>query len=80
LSLAFNVRRSCLQTDDVVLLQLEFGGIFNGDDPVRVGDKAGESVKSSRLTGTSTARNDDIQSSLHSGLQASSPFSGVKAL
>ena len=35
---AFDVGRARFETDDVRLLQLQLGGIFDGDDALRFGD------------------------------------------
>ena len=43
---AFDVRRSRFQSNDVILLQLQFGRVFDRDDTVFVGDEA-DSVFSS---------------------------------
>ena len=37
LALALDVRRPGLQPDDVRLLQLQLGGVLDGDDPLAVG-------------------------------------------
>ncbi len=44
LSPAFDVGRAAFQGDNIVLAQLQFCCIFNGNDALTVGDKAREDV------------------------------------
>ncbi len=58
-ALAFDVARPGLQADDMVLLHLEFDGVFNGDDALGIADEAGEDVEQRGLAGTGAAAGDD---------------------
>src|SRR6202011_340772 len=66
-SLAFDVGRTRFQADDVFLFQLKFRGVFNGDDPIGVGNVPGEHVEKSGFAGTGSARDQDVQASLYHG-------------
>src|SRR4029079_10304079 len=69
LALAFDVGRAGFEADDVILLQLKFGRVFDRDDAVFVRDEAGERVEQRGFTGTGTARDDDVEVGLHGPLE-----------
>ncbi len=50
-ALALHVGRPGLQADHMGLLELEFGGVLDGDDPLALGDEAGEGVEEGGLAG-----------------------------
>jgi hypothetical protein len=56
LALALKVGRAGFEPDHMRLLQLEFGGVFAGDDALVFIDIGGQAVEQRRLTGTGTAR------------------------
>ena len=51
----------------MILLKLQFGGIFNGDDALIFGDEAGEHIEQGGFAGAGTARDDDVQARDHAG-------------
>jgi hypothetical protein len=57
-----------LQVDHVRLLQLELGGVLDGDDPLPVGDEAGQHVEVGRLAGAGAAGDQDVERPLHAGV------------
>src|SRR5262249_50951073 len=65
----FEVRGTGFEARHVRLLQLQFGGVFDGDDALFSGDKHGERVEQRGLTGTGTAHDDDVEASLNRGLE-----------
>ncbi len=67
--LAFDVGRPGLQPHDVVLLQLQFRGVFDRDDAVGVGDEAGQRVEQRRFAGARAAGDDDVQPGLDGAFQ-----------
>ena len=46
------------------LLELQFGGVFDGDDALDVGNVAGENIEQSGFAGAGTAGDEQIQASL----------------
>src|SRR5579875_1799709 len=60
LALAFEVGRPGLQPHHVGLLQLQFGGVFAGDDTLAVVDELGETIEKRRLARARAARNQRI--------------------
>ena len=67
LALSFDVRRPRLERDHVLLLELELGRILDRDDALVTGDERRHRVERRRLTGTGTARDQDVQLALHAG-------------
>ena len=63
-ALAFDVRRPGFQPHHVVLLQLQFGRVFDRDDAVGVGNEARQRVQQRRLAGAGAAGNEDVQPGL----------------
>ena len=61
LALALDVRRAGLQPDDVLLLELEFGGVLDGDDALVLRDQPGEGVEQRGLAGARGAGDDDVE-------------------
>ena len=57
---AFDVGRAGFQTDEMFLMKLEFGGIFDGDDTFAVRQKTAEYVEQCGFTGTGTSGDDDV--------------------
>ena len=55
LAFAFEVGRPRFQAHHVRLLQLQFGGVFAGNDALVVGNKLGEAVEQRGLAGASAA-------------------------
>ena len=45
LAFAFEIGRPCFQAHNVRLLQLQFGGVFAGDDALVIVDELGQSVQ-----------------------------------
>ena len=65
-----------LQAHDVVLVQLELGGVLDRDDPLVVGDERGQHVQRRRLAGAGAAGDQDVQPALHAGA-SNSAMAGV---
>ena len=66
-ALAFDVGRARFQADDVLLLELQFGGVFDGDDAVGVGNVSREHIQQSRLAGAGSAGDQNVQPAFHHG-------------
>ena len=60
LALALKVRRPRFQPHHVRLLELQFGGVFAGDDAFVIVDLSGQAVEQRGLSGTGTAGNQDV--------------------
>src|SRR6185437_1435630 len=60
LALSFEVGRTGFETHDVRLLQLQFGGVFAGDDAFFGVDVSGQAVQQCRLARTCTAGDQDV--------------------
>ena len=69
LALALDVRRTRLQAHHVVLLELQLGGVLDGDDALVVGDEARQHVQQRRLAGTGAAGDDDVQPGSDTGVE-----------
>ena len=61
---AFDIRRSRFQSHNVLLLELQFRGVLDRHDAVRVGDEARQRVQQRRFAGARTAGNDHVQARL----------------
>ena len=61
--------RSRLQAADVLLVQLQLGGVLDGDDAVFDRDEAGQHVQEGGLAGAGAARDDDVGLGEHGRLQ-----------
>ena len=66
---AFDVFRPAFQTDHVLLLQLQFHGVFNGDDAFVVGNERGKNVEQCGFSRAGTAGDDDVQACLDTGVE-----------
>src|ERR1035437_4141426 len=60
---AFEVGRPALEARDVFLFDLEFGGVFDGDDALRGGDESREYIEQRGLAGAGASRDDDVEPS-----------------
>ena len=60
-ALAFDVRRTRLEPRDVLLLQLQLGGVLDRDDPLAIGDESGQDVEQRRLAGAGAAADQAVQ-------------------
>lgn len=78
-STSFDIWRSCFEPEYVVLLELEFCGVFDGDDAVFVGDEAGEGIEQGCFSGASAAGDDDIESGFHCAFEEHDHFGGERA-
>src|SRR5208283_3262346 len=65
----FHVRRPALQANNVFLLQLEFGGVFDGDNVFGVPNVAAHHIQQRRLAGAGTAGDDNIELRPYCSLQ-----------
>src|SRR5690606_32559150 len=59
-TLALDVRRAGLQGEDVLLMELQLGGVLYRDDSLVGGDVGREDVQGRRLAGAGTAGDDDV--------------------
>src|SRR6202044_1427592 len=66
---AFQVRRPCFQTYDVLLVQHQLGRVFDRDHAVGLRNEPGKDVEQRRLTGTGAAADNDVQARLDAGAQ-----------
>ncbi len=64
-TLAFDIRRSRLQSNNVWLLQLQLGGIFDSDDALVGRDITRQYIQHCGLARAGTAGNDDVQARSH---------------
>jgi hypothetical protein len=76
---SFDVWRSGFEAEDVFLLELEFGGVFDGDDAVIIGDEAGEGIEECGFSGASSAADDDIEACFHGAFEEHDHFGGEGA-
>ena len=58
LAMALDVGRTRLHARDMRLLQLQFGGVLDGDQPLVLGDEGRQRVEHRRLAGAGAARDD----------------------
>ena len=69
LALALDVGGAGFQPDHVRLLQLKFGGVFAGDDPLVVVDVVGQAVQQRGLAGAGAAGNQHVAADAADDLQ-----------
>src|SRR6185437_7325198 len=65
----FDVDWAALESHNVMLLELKFSRVFDGDDAFGVGDKGGEHVEQRGLTGAGTTRDDNVETCLDGALE-----------
>src|SRR5215213_5209273 len=65
--LAFDVDGPGLETDPVLLGQLQLGWILDGDDPLPGRDIRGQHIEKGRLAGTGASGNEDVQLAADAG-------------
>ncbi len=68
-ALALDIGRAGFQPHDVVLLQLQFGRVFDRHDAVGIGNEAGKRVQQRRLARAGAAGNEDVQPGLDGPFQ-----------
>src|SRR5207237_8471219 len=66
---AFNVWRARFQSNNVFLVKLQFGCVFDRDDALFVRNVRGKDIEKSRLAGTCSARNKDIETGFYAPSQ-----------
>src|SRR5205814_4013376 len=66
---AFHVGRAALQAHHVLLFELQFRGVLNGDDALFIGNVAGKDVKQRGLAGAGATGNEHIQPGFHRASQ-----------
>src|SRR5690349_5831454 len=66
---ALNIGRTRLKANDVILPQLQFGRILDRDDTFIIRDETGHDIEQGRFSGSSSTRDEDVQSGLNDGLQ-----------
>ena len=64
-----DIRRPRFERDDVILLELQFGRVLDGDDPFGVVDHTGERVEQGGLARAGAARHDDVQAAARRDLK-----------
>ena len=62
LALALQVLGPRLEADQVLLAELELGGVLDGDDPLLFGDEAREDVEQGGLSRSGSSRDQDVES------------------
>src|SRR5207249_6065131 len=67
LALAFDVRRTRFERDDVLLLELKLGRILDRDDALVTGDERGHRVQRGGLTRAGTTGDQHVQLALDAG-------------
>ena len=67
LALALDVGRAGLEPQHVVLVQLQLGGVLDGDDALVVGDERRQHVERRGLAGAGAARDEDVEPALDAG-------------
>ena len=75
-ALAFDVRRTGFQADNVLLRQAEFGRVLNGDQALVVGNVLRKNIQQSCFTGAGAAGDDDADARLYSRGQQLHHFRG----
>ena len=60
-ALAFDVGRAGFQPNNVFLMELQFGRVFDGDNSFAIGNVGGQHVQKCRFAGAGTAGNQDVQ-------------------
>ena len=71
LAFAFEVGRPRFQAHHVRLLQLQFGGVFAGDDALVVVDELGQTVEQRGLAGTGAAGHQRVDAAAADDLRGS---------
>ncbi len=66
---AFDVGRARFKAHHVRLLQLQFGGVFDGDDALVFRNEARHGVEHGRLAGARTAGDHDVQARFHAAAE-----------
>ena len=68
-ALAFDVGWARFQADDVILVELQFGRVFDGDDAFAIGDEGGQHVEQRGFTGAGAARDQNVEPRFHAAVQ-----------
>src|SRR5215471_799522 len=79
-TLAFDVRWTSFESDDVRLLQLQFGRVFYRDNPLVGRDERGESIQQRGLTGASAPGNHHVQPRSYAHLEEDCYFACESAV
>ena len=69
LALALDVRRAGLEPHHVVLVELELGGVLDGDDALVVGDERRQHVERRGLAGAGAAGDEDVEPAADAGVE-----------
>ena len=62
-----SVGRALLQADDVLLLQLQFSGVFDSDNAFPDGDEGGRYVEQCGFSGASTTGDNEVHARFDAG-------------
>ena len=76
---ALDVLRPGLEAQHVVLLQLELGGVLDGDDALRIGDRLRERVQERRLARARPAGDQEVELGEHAALEEVDGVVGERA-
>ena len=71
---ALDIRRASFQTQHMILLHLQFGGVLNRDDPLIGPDEARQRIEQRRFSGTGAAADDHVQPSFNRPFQEHDHF------
>ena len=66
---ALDVRRTGLEADEVLLVELELGRVLDGDDALGLGDERRQHVEQRRLPGAGAAADQDVEPAGDAGRQ-----------
>ena len=66
-ALAFDVRRACFQAYDVLLLKLQFGGVFNGNDAIGVGNVSRQNIQQRCFAGARSSGHQNVKPAFDHG-------------
>ncbi len=64
-TVALGVRGTGFEADHVFLVQLQFGGVLDGDDALLVGNEARQHVEQGGLAGAGAARDQEVHPAGH---------------
>src|SRR5262249_21730116 len=77
--LALDVRRASLEPEDMPLVELQLGRVFDRDDALAVRNRGRDGVKERRLSGTRTARDEAVQLCLNAAREEVDRLLGQRA-
>src|SRR4029453_7808823 len=78
-ALALRVWWPALKPDHVLLLDLQFRGVLNSDDPIVVRNEGRQDIQQRSFAGSGTAGNNNVQFRFDTGVQQFGDFRGQRA-